>query len=284
MPKTIGPLTVSALMTRGVYALSPTQSLPLAEALMGLRRIRHVPVVDETGAFVGLVTHRDLLQAQLSALTPLSAEERSSLQLAIPVSKIMQTNVWTIRSDALAATAARTMREHRYGCLPVVDDGKLVGILTEADLVGFAVEVLEGGAETSVWSVARAMTPSPVTIDRHATIAEARALMHEHRVRHLPFVEHGRAVGITSDRDLRMAEALFHDSPETTAWHAAGLVGTEEPHKVSPDDQLEAVLVDMFKELRDAVLVVRGDELVGILAASDACRILAERLRSGRPH
>ena len=280
MQKSLGTLPVRALMTRGVYTLTPSHSLPLAESLMGLRRIRHIPVVDAHGTFVGLVTHRDLLAAQLSAMTPLSAEERSSLQLSIPVSKIMQTNIWTIRSDALAVTAAKTMREHRFGCLPVVDEGKLVGIVTEADLVGFAIDVLEGTHEPAAWSVERAMTPAPVTIDRQATIREARALMREHRVRHLPFVEHGRAVGITSERDLRMAEALFHDSPETTAWHAASIVGTEEPHHVAPDASLEAVLVDMFRELRDAVLVVDGETLVGILAASDACRILAEHLRA----
>ena len=275
-------LRVADMMTRAVYAIAPTHSLPLAESLMGLRHIRHVPVVDDAGNFIGLVTHRDLLSAQLSALTPLTSEERSSLQLSIPVSKIMRTNVWTTRSDTLAATAARTMREHKFGCLPVVDDGKLVGIVTESDMFQFAREALVGPHEGSTWSVEQAMTPAPVFIDRGASLKEARSLMREHRVRHLPFVEEGRAVGIASDRDLRLAEALFYESPETTAWHAMGILGTETVHRVQRDAPLEGVLDEMFEELRDAVLVVDGERLVGILAASDACRILAERLRAGQ--
>ena len=134
---------VADAMTRAVYTLKATQSLPLAEAMMGLARVRHVPVVDDDGHVVGLVTHRDLLAAKISTLAPLSEDERSTLQLSVPVSRVMRTEVWTIRSDALALTAARIMREHRYGCLPVVDDGRLVGIVTEADLLTLLTESLD---------------------------------------------------------------------------------------------------------------------------------------------
>ena len=88
-------LRVADLMTRSVCTLSPTQSLPLAEALMGLQRIRHIPVVDDAGRLVGLVTHRDLLAARISALSPLSNDERSTLELAVPVSKIMRRTIPT---------------------------------------------------------------------------------------------------------------------------------------------------------------------------------------------
>ena len=82
-------LRVSDLMTRAVYKLTAVQSLPLAESLMDLKRIRHVPVVDDTGALVGLLTHRDLLAAKISALIPLSSDERTTLELSVPVSKVM---------------------------------------------------------------------------------------------------------------------------------------------------------------------------------------------------
>lgn len=110
---------------------------------MQLARIRNVPVVDDDAHVVGLVTHRDLLSASISALAPLTADERSTLQLAVPVSRIMRTDVWTVAPDAPAVSAARMMRDHRFGCLPVVQHRKLVGIVTESDLLRLVTESLE---------------------------------------------------------------------------------------------------------------------------------------------
>ena len=69
-------LRVADLMTRRVFTLTPQQSLPLAESMMGLLHVRHIPVVDDAGHVVGIVTHRDLLEAKISSLAPLSDDER----------------------------------------------------------------------------------------------------------------------------------------------------------------------------------------------------------------
>jgi len=269
-------LRVADLMTRSVSTLSPTQSLPLAEALMGLERIRHIPVVDDAGKLVGLVTHRDLLRARISALAPLSDDERSTLQLSVPVSRIMCTEVWSIAPDALAVSAARILRDHKFGCLPVVEDGKLVGILCEADLLALVTTSLEAQGSRPM-RVEHAMTPSPVTITSDTTIPEARALMERYRVRHLPVVEGGRVVTMVSERELSVAEVVFSHTEHPSAKRAARLVGRDDILRVRPDVALYRVFREMFDKRIDAALVEDGHRLVGVLSASDACRLLGER-------
>jgi CBS domain-containing membrane protein len=273
-----GEIRVADLMTRAVYTLSATQSLPLAESMMKLARIRHVPVVDDEGAVVGLVTHRDLLAAKISRLTPLGADERTTLELGVPVFKVMQTNVWTIAPDALAVTAARILQDHRFGCLPVVEGGRLVGIVTEADLLALVTDSLSL-VRRQPWTAERAMTPVPVSVDPTTTLARARELMNAYRVRHLPIVQDGRAFSMISERDLRVAELVFHASDQTAAARAVGLVGATAARRVPKDTPLEDILAEMFRNRLDAVLVVDGERLSGILAASDACRILGDRFR-----
>jgi CBS domain-containing membrane protein len=266
---------VADIMTRAVYTLTPTQSLPLAESMMGLHRVRHVPVVDAAGHLVGLVTHRDLLSAKISVLAPLSEDERSSLQLGVPVSRVMQTQVWTIAPDALAISAARIMREHQFGCLPVVDRGKLVGIVTEADLLALVTDSLSLDRPSRPWTMERVMTRLPATITPDTTLSEARDAMSRYRIRHLPVVEDGRPVSMVCERDLSIAEAIFKETKQTRAAHVVRLFGDVKTHRVAVDAALASVLGEMSRDRLDAVLVVDGDRLVGIFTASDACRILA---------
>lgn len=274
---------VTDVMTRSVYTLRPTQSLPLAESMMGLLRVRHIPVIDDEGSVVGLVTHRDLLAAQISALAPLSADERSTLQLSVPVSRVMQTNVWTIRSDALALSAARIMREHRFGCLPVVDEGRLVGIVTEADLLTLLTESLDLRRPPKPPTVEHAMTPTPTTIDPTTSIADARALMTRFAVRHLPVVDDaGTLLSMVADRDLRVAETIFESPERASAAHVVHLIGHDRAPRVSPRAALHSVVADMVRDHVDAVLVVEHDRLLGILTTTDACRLFAEHLHQER--
>lgn len=271
-------LVVADLMTRSVSTLTPTQSLPLAEALMGLERIRHIPVVDDAGHLVGLVTHRDLLSARISALAPLSDDERSTIELAVPVSKIMRREVWTIAPDALAVSAARILRDHKFGCLPVVEEGKLVGILTEADLLALVTTSLEVDASRPS-RVEHAMTPSPISVTPDTTIPEARALMDRFHIRHLPVLDDGRFVTVISERDLSVAELVFQHAEHASATRAARIVGRDDTLRVRPDAELARVFRDMFETRIDVALVEDGLRVVGILSASDACRVLAENLR-----
>lgn len=133
---------VSELMTRDVIALEAQESLLLAQDIMELGRIRHLPVVDGR-RLVGLVTHRDLLSASLSSLEA-SPEDDEAKKQHIYVRDVMRREVMSVGPDTPALDAARTMLEHKVGCLPVVDgDHRLVGIVSEADFLRLAARFLE---------------------------------------------------------------------------------------------------------------------------------------------
>jgi CBS domain-containing membrane protein len=272
-------IRVADLMTRKVYTLTPMQSLPLAESMMGLLHVRHIPVVDAERRVVGLVTHRDLLNAKISSLAPLSDDERSDLQLAVPVSRIMRTNVWSIGPRAFAVSAARIMREHKMGCLPVVDEGRLVGIITEADLLALVTDSLELERMARPWTMERVMTQVPVTITPETTLAEARAAMSRFGIHHLPVVENGRPASMVYERDLSVAETIFEKSYQTQAAYVVRLLGGARLRTVALDAPVDVVLADMLHEHLDAVVVVDAERVVGIFTATDACRMLAAAMQ-----
>ena len=138
------PVLVQHIMTSPVVALFAEQNLPLAEDIMGLKHFRHLPVIDETNHILGLVSHRDILRAQVSSLTGLRDLDRRWRQANIQVATIMTRDVWTVTPETLASTAGTMLLEHRFGCLPVVDaDQCLVGIITERDYLRFAVKAIE---------------------------------------------------------------------------------------------------------------------------------------------
>ena len=133
---------VSDLMTCKVFALQAEDTLGDVRALMHLARIRHIPVTDKKGNFLGLVTHRDLLAYAVSALAEIEPEERSELESSILVGQIMSTDVTTVSPQTLLRTAAAMLYENKFGCLPVLEGPQLVGILTEADFLKLAIALL----------------------------------------------------------------------------------------------------------------------------------------------
>lgn len=118
---------VADLMTKQLRCLRETDDLATAMAAMQELFVRHIPVVDDEGHLSGLVSQRDLL----------SLEHRKDL--GTPLREIMRTDVATVTSDTPLRTAAETMIYNKYGCLPVVDEDKLVGIITETDFLKLAI-------------------------------------------------------------------------------------------------------------------------------------------------
>jgi len=281
----IEEIRVRDVMSANVHTVHATSSMPLAASIMDLEHVRHVPVIDDDRHVVGLITHRDLLSAQLTTMAEVSAGGPASLDLAVPVSRIMRTKVWTIQSSALAVSAARLLRDHRFGCLPVVDDGKLVGIVTESDLLALVTEALEPSAPARPLKVENAMTLFPITITPETTISAARALMDSYEVRHLPVTNGEHTVGVVSDRDLRVAEAVYATRDDASAQLAVALVGTEKLYEVSPEALLEVVLAEMSRLKIGAAMVIDNGRLVGVLTTMEACRLFSEYLKtmSARP-
>ena len=131
-------------MSSPVVTFFAEQTLPLAEDVMRLKHVRHLPVVDEEGFLLGLVSHRDLLAAQPSVFAGLTTEECRARNADVRVDLIMQRDVWTVHEGALASIAGCTLFDHKLGCLPVLgDDHRLVGIVTEHDYLRFAIKMLQ---------------------------------------------------------------------------------------------------------------------------------------------
>lgn len=124
-------------------------------------------------------------------------------------------------------------------------------------------------------SVSRYMTPKPYTIDRRATFAEARRVMREHAIRHLPVVEHGELCGVVSQRDLAMFEAGGAD-PHIAQVDA---VMFESPFIVTGDAPLDEVAEIMSEHKYGSVVVVGRGGIEGIFTAVDACKALASVLQ-----
>lgn len=132
-------MKVRDLMTEEVITLNAASRLVSAEEIMGLRRVRHLPCVED-GRFVGLITHRDLLRAYLPTATTV---ERAIYASKTKVRDYMHTDVTTVTADTDVAQAARLLRTRKYGCLPVIDQsGKLVGVITDADFLLLAEVVI----------------------------------------------------------------------------------------------------------------------------------------------
>ena len=134
-------LSVGDIMTRDVVTLKEDEDLALAEEMMQVGRIRHLPVV-QNRQLVGLVTHRDLLRASFSALAEIDRDEEQRIKRSIPVKKIMATNLITVTSETPLLEAAQTMLKKKIGCLTVVDNGRLTGIITESDFLRLFVQTL----------------------------------------------------------------------------------------------------------------------------------------------
>lgn len=138
------PVLVKHIMTSPVIGLFAEQTLPLAEDIMSLKHLRHIPVLDDEGGLAGLVSHRDLLRAQISSLTGLTPDQRRARQDDVHIASLMTRDVWTVTPETLASVAGRTLLDHRFGCLPVIgDQRRVVGIVTERDFLRFAIKALE---------------------------------------------------------------------------------------------------------------------------------------------
>ncbi len=135
-------LKVRDLMTRDLFTLQKTDNLALARSLMNLARIRHIPIIDHESNFIGLLTHRDILSATISKLAGVDHKTQEELDMNIPIQEIMNFRVKTASPEDSLRDAAGMLLEHKYGCLPVVEKGKLVGILTEADFLSLTISLM----------------------------------------------------------------------------------------------------------------------------------------------
>lgn len=134
---------VRSWMTEKVITITPQTTLPEAQRIMLEHKIRRLPVV-KSDQLVGIVTLGDIREASPSDATTLSIYEMNYFMDRLTAKDFMTSNPITITPDATIAETARLMVEHKIGGLPVMDNGKLVGIITETDLCRVLMTQPEG--------------------------------------------------------------------------------------------------------------------------------------------
>lgn len=135
-------MIVRDLMEREVVTLNAGDTLDLADDIMRLGRIRHMPIVAH-GKLAGILSQRDLFRAAISSVLELRPAAEREWLAKIPVREAMTVHVCTIGPAATVHEAVRLMLDKRIGCLPVVEDGRLVGLLSESDCMRYLARLLD---------------------------------------------------------------------------------------------------------------------------------------------
>jgi len=135
-------MLVKDRMTSDPFCGHPEMAVTEAQELMREKRIRHLPIVDDKGILVGLITQRSLVRALPSDVSNFSRFEVSYVLAKIKVRDVMAINVITVDQNTAVEEAARVMADKRIGCLPVMQEDRLVGIITDNDLFTIMVDLL----------------------------------------------------------------------------------------------------------------------------------------------
>jgi CBS domain-containing protein len=263
-------------MKRRVFTLREDDDLALAVQMMAWAEIRHLPVVRD-GKVVGILTERDV-SAYLSR-----EQGRDSLKDSVELA--MKAPVQVAHPDDDASEAAARLAQEKIGCLPVVEEGRLVGLLTVTDVVAARARApfeLPSGEATQVREV---MTPRPAVAFPDDYLLDAVARMSEHRVRHLPVVDGERhAIGMLADRDVRTAigdpRRALEDSKALAQVQLMRVKDVMSPVVVTVGEaEPLSKAIDIFLLRRYGALPVvdAQERLVGIVSYLDVLRRLAAR-------
>lgn len=125
---------VRDIMETKLVTISANDRLSTVDDIMTLGRVRHIPVV-LAGRLVGVVSQRDLLRASLSAFSEHRDAERRAFLSVVEIGRVMSTPPIVVFPDARIEDAAATMADKKIGCLPVLENDELVGMLTETDIL-----------------------------------------------------------------------------------------------------------------------------------------------------
>jgi len=260
-------MKVSSIMNPDPVTVSVEASPDEALQLMDDQDVRHLPVM-EGARLVGVLSDRDLLGAigWVPARTEEARRQRHKEGVPQTVRELMQPDVITCHPNDRIVDACSEFVLGRIGCVPVVADGRLAGIVTEMDVLSAFYRAcargnLGGDANPPV---SQLMTTFASTVEPDTTFEDASALCHELKARHLPVVDGGRLVGIVSDRDLRGAAGSDQPGDTPIERIMSGQVIT-----LSPDDLASRAAHLMVENRFSAVPIVVDDRLEGIVTLTD---------------
>jgi CBS domain-containing protein len=244
-----------------------------ARNLLALRSIEHLVVVRQEEV-VGVVTRSDVLRH----LTERGYEAEED-----PVGNIMSHPAITIAPADPLGDAAGLMASRRIGCLPVVEGGRLAGIISVTDLLQHEASRPAPGVALDLSATARSvMHPRPAAVAPETMLFGALAVMRDRQVRHLPVVDAARkVVGVISDRDIReeagdpRAALLDGRTAERLRNIPVSEVMSTPPWTVTESASLFSVAAQLIERRVGALPVVDEDQkLVGIISYVDLIRVL----------
>ena len=254
-------LTVGSIMTRRVTTVSPELLLQDARTLLDEHRLRHVPVL-ERGRLIGVLSERDLEPSARSR--PEGDESKTTVRDRMSVC------VETVSVDESASRACRRMLERRISCLPVVEAGRLAGILTELDLLRLFERVCRySGHDPAVDPRIEGLTRGAmVVVGPDDTVADALDLSRAKGIRHLPVLRDGWLVGVLSDRDLLPVAG------RESASKRVGELMTRDFVAVEPGTPLSAAAECMVENGFHSLPVLVQGALRGIVTSADVLAAL----------
>ncbi|MCP3666784.1 MAG: CBS domain-containing protein [Gammaproteobacteria bacterium] len=132
---------VEQIMSRNVDSVTEDTKLSQTAKLMTEKGHRFLPVVNDKRQLVGLFSHKELAKSEPSAITTLSVGEVNYLTAKVTIGQIMQKRPLTCTPSTLVEEAGHLMRQQKVGCLPVVDNDQLVGVITEDDILDFLLDI-----------------------------------------------------------------------------------------------------------------------------------------------
>jgi len=136
-------MIVGKRMQKNPIVLKKGDSLKVASRLIKVHRIRHLPVVDENNHLIGIVADRDVKKASASDATTLDIHELFYLLDRIGVDEIMTKKVVTVGPELPLEQAAKILHDRKFGCLPVLENNELVGIITTSDVLEFIMDAMD---------------------------------------------------------------------------------------------------------------------------------------------
>jgi CBS domain-containing protein len=271
-------MLVSRFMTRNPTTVGPDSPVGEAVRLMEDHGFRHLPV-EQSGELVGLVSDRDV---QLGT-GGMSLEELGlvdDLNVVHWVRDVMRAPVICVESAERGAVAAARMIEQHVGALPVPEDGRLVGIVTETNLVKAYYDLCRDPANADALDVTieGVMHSVVVSMSPSDTVSQAIRNCTDWRIRHIPVLdEDDELVGIVSDRDIRMAvgRALVADAEAQRDGRVyvedqrVGDIMSTEVLTIEPTEMLSAAVPIMLDNRVSALPVSLEGMMMGIITRTD---------------
>jgi len=264
-----------------VAVVREDETLALALQLMRWTDSRHLPVVRRSdGRVIGVLSERDVLRAAAEA-------RKTPLFMSQPARELMTSPAEHIHPNAEVADAAADMATSKLGCLPVIDAGELVGIITRADVLSVLAQdpVAPPTEKPSLQSpsVASIMYPEPIAVRGSELVLKLAARMATEQVRHACVVDdEGKVIGIVSDRDLRRVlgdpsrARVVERYPETLRALPVEWIMNRKPLTIEQDEPFTHALPMLVNGRIGALPVVddRG-HLRGIVSYIDMLNALA---------